>query len=58
MELEGEIMFINTIKIHEPMFKNSTKKQNKEIKSDNYCYRNVKRAISIQGAIAKIPILR
>ena len=33
------------------------KKLSKEIKSDNFCYRKVGRAITLQGEIEKNPIL-
>ena len=36
---------------------NSYKNWSLEIKSDNFCYRKVGRAITLQGAIEKSPIL-
>ena len=42
---------------HEPIYKTNKKNWSKEIKSDNFCYRKVGRAITKWWAIEKSPIL-
>jgi hypothetical protein len=43
---------------HEPIYKIYKKKLRKEIKSDNFCYCKVRRAITKWGAIEKVPFLK